>query len=54
MTFRVTAQGRRLSDGQDYVLTIEVETEDPKKAEELLEEFDWEDAATRTVQVVPV
>ena len=52
MEFQVIAQGRRLSDGRTYRLSLTVQADTAQAAEQHLEAYDWEDAATCEVLVL--
>lgn len=52
MMMEVSVTGRRLSDGKDYELNLKMDAADERQVEDRLErEYDWEDAATRNIQV---
>ena len=51
MLFEVKAHGRRLSDGGAYELRVQVQARDACEAARSIESYDWDDAATRQVEV---
>lgn len=55
MSFQVVVTGRRISDNNNYELSVTSEASCPKQAEdEVLKAYDFEDAATLNVQVTPL
>ena len=54
MMFDITVTGRRLSDNGNYELHVLREAPTERAAlEQLDQDYDWEDAATRSVSAVP-
>lgn len=52
MMFVITITGRRFSDGGEYALKAEIEASTEQEALARLEQdYDWDDAATRVIQV---
>lgn len=55
MTFSVQVTGRRLSDGQNYEMQLQLEAKQESEVVEYLDQqYDWSDAALRDVRIEAV